>query len=80
MLADPFMHMSSYTNNFLKTLHNLLYQNPCLICLSVSYLCKTLERNTYSAYSDELRDVYTIILLDIYRKLIMLKLKESLLS
>ena len=28
-----------FLTNFLKNLHNLLYQNPCLINLSVSSLC-----------------------------------------
>ena len=49
--ADPLTHMSPYTNtilarqcimflkNFLKNLNNLLYQNPCLINLSVCSLC-----------------------------------------
>ena len=48
MDADPFMHMSSYTNTILakqciiyfdKLLEKFTYQNPCLIRLSVGNLC-----------------------------------------
>ena len=71
--ADPLTNMSPYImldnalcllTNFLKNLHNLLYQNPCLINLSVSSICLMTKLwnvyITYSIYFDELRDVYTI--------------------